>query len=207
MQTLQGCLKITKVTPFFCKTCTYEVFDNLNRGWLVRWGDIMAKDNWKTWLVFVIEKFIVLPQTRPIFAKCQYLDACNLSMDEIWIRCGSLESFPNRSSRSAAFDCASLFFNSTIMDEAIGFSIFVSEEIRLLWITHPFHLLFLLFSGYQFARLSIYERDDSEKSAELEHAKRFTVCVEQIIWHPLWMQGTLNLKFWGSDYCVSSVRE
>lgn len=67
------------------------------------------------------------------------------------------------------------------MDEAIGFSIFVSEEIRLLWIIHPFHLLFLLFSGYQFARLSIYERDDSEKSAELEHAKRFTVCVEQII--------------------------
>lgn len=67
------------------------------------------------------------------------------------------------------------------MDEAIGFSIFVSEEIRLLWITHPFHLLFLLFSGYQFARLSIYERDDSEKSAELEYVKRFTVSVEQII--------------------------
>ena len=67
------------------------------------------------------------------------------------------------------------------MDEAIGFSIFVSKEIRLLWITHPFHLLFLLFSGYQFVRLSIYERDDSEKSAELEYVKRFTVSVEQII--------------------------
>lgn len=45
---------------FFCKICMYEVFDNLNRGWLVRWGDIMVKDNWKIWLVFVIEKFIVL---------------------------------------------------------------------------------------------------------------------------------------------------
>ena len=67
------------------------------------------------------------------------------------------------------------------MDEAIGFSIFVSEEITFLWITHPFHLLFLLFSGYQFVRLSIYERDDSEKSSELEYAKKFTVCVEQII--------------------------
>lgn len=71
MQTLQGWLKIPKVTPFFCRTCTYEVFDNLDREWLVRRGEIMAKDNWKTWLVFVIEKFIVIPQTKPIFAKCQ----------------------------------------------------------------------------------------------------------------------------------------
>lgn len=137
MQTSQGRLKIPKVTSFFCRTCTYEVFDNLDREWLVRRGEIMAKDKWKTWLVFVIEKFIVIPQTRPIFAKCQYLDACNLSMDEIWLRCGSLESFPNRSSRSAAFDCASLFLNSTIMDEAIGFSIFVSVNIFMDYTSIP----------------------------------------------------------------------